>query len=283
MQRWPDDLLIALHDAGYVQHLNNTVAAGEIPQHAGYDKLRARYGLDGVHWLMVLDVDEFLHVSHGTGPDGFATVQTLTHAALPHVDIIALNALTFGTDLGAQWQPGRVCAQFTHRLGARDRINGAVKSLTRAPQRFSGIHNHHMVGYRGKGPLQVMRGDGTVFETAPDTPLWRQIRNIPSPDIRHQWAHYNHYAVKTYDSFALRRDRGRGAMARRQDGGPDTPVRHTDDYFAAHMKAHIYDDSISIYAAAVQAKMVEILAHPAIAAAQRAANARYGVMVAKYR
>jgi Glycosyl transferase family 2 len=269
-----DDLLAALHGAGYVQHLNQTVAVGEIPQHAGYDKLRANFGLNGVEWLMILDIDEFLHVSLGAG-----RVQDLTCAAPPDVDIIALNALTFGPDLSALWHPGRVCAQFTHRLGTRDRLNGSVKSLTRAPQRFRAAHNHHMVGFKGRDALKVMRGDGTVFETNPAIPLWRQIRNTPSREIRHQWAHYNHYAVKTYDSFALRRDRGRGAKAQ----GPDTPVRHTDDYFAAHIKAHIVDDQIAVYAAAVQAKMTEMLSHPEIQAAQSAAEARYMRLLAPYR
>ncbi|MDZ7905373.1 MAG: glycosyltransferase family 2 protein [Cypionkella sp.] len=269
-----DDLLAALHRAGYVQHLHHNVTPREVPQHAGYAKLRAAFGLDGVQWLMVLDVDEFLHVSVGNG-----RVQALTAAAPPEVDIIALNALTYGTDLGANWQAGRVCAQFTHRFGKAQGRNGAIKSLTRAPLRFRSTHNHHMEGYCMDGPLRVMRGDGSLFEVDTLLPIWKSLRVIKPTKTCQNWAHYNHYAVKTYDSFALRRARGRGAQAAKSSA----PMRHTDDYFAAHIGASVFDDSISVYATLVQGQMEKMLADPAIAAAQASCEARYGAMVADLR
>jgi hypothetical protein len=271
-----DDLLAALHNAGFVQHLDNVVAEGEIPQHAGYNKLRARYGLNGVEWLMVLDVDEFLYVSLA-GSGGYGCVQDLTRAAPPDIDIIALNAVTYGTDLGANWQPGRVCAQFTLRFGKKQSRNGAIKSLTRAPARFRGNHNHHMVGFTEERPLQVMRGDGSRFEVDHSQPLWKKLRVIRPSETCQNWAHYNHYAVKTYDSFALRRARGRGAKA----ANAQDNLRHTDDYFAAHIGASVFDESISVYAAAVQAKMDEMLAHPAIATAQAQAESRYHALLTR--
>ncbi len=274
-----NELLGALQSAGFVQHLDQVVSEGEIPQHAGYKKLRARFGLRGVEWLMVLDVDEFLHVSLAGGPAGYATVQDLTRAAPPDIDIIALNAVTYGTELGADWQAGRVCAQFTLRFGKMQGRNGAIKSLTRAPARFRGNHNHHMVGFTEKRPLQVMRGDGSRFEIDHTQPLWKKLRVMRPSKTSQDWAHYNHYAVKTYDSFTLRRARGRGAKAA---NAPET-VRHTDDYFAAHIGASVFDDSISVYAAAVQSKMAQMLADPAIAAAQTATEVRYKAMLDQYR
>lgn len=267
-----DDLLDALARHGYVQHLRQIVHPDTAPQHAGYAKLRATFGLESVQWAMALDADEFLHVSVGDG-----TVQALTGAAPTGVDIIALNAKTFGTDLGANWQPGRVCAQFTRRLGLKDRVNGAVKSLTRAPLRFDEMHNHHMVGYHGEEPLQVMRADGTVFLVHENKPLWTQIRVTALNRISHGLAHYNHYAIKTYDSFALRRERGRGAVAPARQR-PEK-LRHSDDYFAAHMGASIMDTSIAVYAPQVMAKMTQMMAHPDVAAAQAACEARYAHLI----
>lgn len=271
-----DDLLAALHSAGFVQHLDQVVAEGEIPQHAGYKKLRARFGLNGVEWLMVLDVDEFLHVSLA-GNSGYGTVQDLTRAAPPDIDIIALNALTFGPNLDAQWQPGRVCAQFTHRFQKKHSRNAMVKSLTRTPARFRGNHNHHMMGFTQTHPLHVMRGDGSQFALDHSVPLWKSLRTLKPSDTCQNWAHYNHYAVKTYDSFALRRARGRGAKA----ANAQDMVRHNDDYFVAHIGASIFDDTISIYGAAVQAKMAQMLAVPAIAAAQALTETRYGTMLSQ--
>jgi len=281
-----DDLLDALARRGFVRHLRNQLAPGDVPQHAGYDALRARFGLDGVGWLMMLDADEFLHVQTGDG-----SVQALTAAAGSAagpgvgppaglaVDIIVLNAMTFGTVKGAVWQPGRVCAQFPDRLVLTDKINGAVKSLTRRPERFRGIHNHHMVGYRGAAPLQVMRADGSVFEVAADVPLWTRLRALPVDQIRHQLAHYNHYAIKTADSFAARKARGRGAVA---ETTPET-LRHTEAYFEARAKAGTPDDRIAVYADRVKAKMTEMLTFRGIRKRQAEAEARYLALLAPHR
>ena len=269
-----DDLLAALHQAGYVQHLDHKVAVGQIPQHVGYAKLRAQFGLDDVEWLAVLDVDEFLHVSLPGG-----RVQDLTAAAPLEVDIIALNAMTFGTDLGANWQAGRVCAQFNYRFGNTQTRNSVIKSLTRAPQRFRSTHNHHLVEYQGDSPLRCMRGDGTMFDLDMARPMWKQLRNIRPTKTCQNWAHYNHYAVKTYDSFALRRARGRGGIA----ANSTLPERHSEDYFANHIGASVQDTSISIYADEVVRKMSQMLSLPAIASAQTQTEARYGAKLEKLR
>ncbi len=269
-----DGVLRALAKHGYITHLRNEVQPGEIPQHAGYDRLRAKHGIDSADWLMMLDADEFLHVEVGDG-----TVQALTAAAPPQVDIIALNAMTFGTVKGAVWEPGRVCARFRCRLGLTEKLNGAVKSLTRGPSRFKGIHNHHMVGFRGTDPLQVMRADGSVFALAPDVALWTRLRSLPVGEIRHQMAHYNHYAIKTADAFAARRARGRGAVA---ETTPEN-LRHTDAYFAVRAKAATLDERIDVYAPAVIARIDEMLAHRAVRRRQTDAEARYLAMLAPYR
>jgi Glycosyl transferase family 2 len=268
-----DDLLDALARHGYVQHLRQTVKPSDVPQHAGYAKLRRTFGIDDATWLMALDVDEFLHVSLGDG-----RVQALTSAAPAEVDIIVLNAQTYGTDLGGTWQPGRVCAQFTYRLGPHAPPNNSVKCLTRAPQRFGVVHNHNMDKYTGTAPLHLMRADGSVTRVAEDSLLKDQIRKYPVAKISHMMAHFNHYAIKTYDSFALRRQRGRGAAS--QDQAAAQEPRHNDDYFAQRMDAQHFDDSISIYAPAVMAKMAEMMAQPDIAAAQAVAETRYAAMLA---
>ena len=273
-----DRLLDALARHGYIAHVRNILKPGDIPQHAGYDRIRASHDIDSAEWLMMLDADEFLHVSVGDH-----SVQALTALAAPDVDVIALNAMTFGSQtFGShpeqQWRPGRVCALFPLRLMLKDKANIAVKSLTRNPGRFKGIHNHHMVGFRGPDAVRVMRADGSVYDLDREIPIWKQIRNLPLEHVSHDLAHYNHYAVKTRDSFRVRRDRGRGAVAE------TTPLnlRHDDAYFAARAKAAIPDDRIGIYAPAVQARMAEMLAHRAIFEQQADTEARYLELLAPY-
>ena len=268
-----DALLVALARAGAIGHVENLLQPGEIPQHSGYAKLRKAYGVDRADWVMMLDADEFLFVAGAGG-----RVQDLT-AQADGVDIIALNAMTFGSVPGTVWQPGRVCADFPFRLGLRDRANAAVKSLTRDPARFRGAHNHHLVGYRGTASLRVMRGDGSRFDLAPDVPLWTRLRNFALPEIGHALAHYNHYAVKTWDSYQLRRDRGRGAVAEMTADNQ----RHTESYFAARARASIPDDRIARHAPAVVAMMAQLLADPRVAQAQADTEARYLALLKPYR
>ena len=269
-----DRLLSALDGAGYITHVPNVVVAGEIPQHAGYDRIRKHHDIDSADWLMMLDADEFLNVHIGAGQ-----VADLTSWAAPDVDVIALCGMGFTDAPHLNWQPGRVCAQFTQRIATDHKANGAVKSLTRGPARFKSIHNHSMVGWRRAGDVQVMRGDGTQFSVPPDVPLWKRLRNFAPRDITHRLAQYNHYAVKTYDAFMLRALRGRGAVAL----GGAAPARHTDDYFATRTVADGTDATIARYGVAVEAMLADMLAHPKIRRRQRDVETAYAARAAAFR
>lgn len=265
-----DDLLDALDAAGAITHYRNRPGPGEKPQHSAYAGIRARHGLDAAGWLMVLDADEFLHVSIGGGQ-----VQDLTAAAPPGTDIIALNARSFGTGDDPHWRPGLVTQQFTRRLRARHPLNGPVKSLTRGVGRFQDIHNHSVVRYLGTEPLQVMRGDGSLFAIPPDRKIWDFLRNVRPRDIHHDLAHYNHYAIKSLASFCLRHDRGLG-VAPVTDPNP----RHTAEYFDSFAVADQPDMRIiRRYGAALRSEYNRLLALPGVAAAQAEAERRYGALI----
>ncbi len=267
-------LLAALDRAGYLSHVPNLLKPGEIPQHAGYAAIRARAGIDATEWLMMLDADEFLNVHAGSHRVG-----DLTGQAAAAVDVIALNGMCFTGAPEVNWQPGRICPRFAHRLAVGHRANFALKSLTRDPGRFNGIHNHSLVGFQGDRVLRVMRGDGGCYDLEPGVPLWKQLRHDAVRPVAHDLAQYNHYPVKTRDAFLLRQARGRGAV-------PETTadkVRHTDGYFAERSVPDAEDRSIDRYGAAVAALMAEMLADRAVRHRQRECDARYGAMAARFR
>lgn len=269
-----DRLLAALDRAGHIAHVPNVLQAGDIPQHAGYDKIRATQGIDGAEWLMMLDADEFLNVHVGEGRVG-----DLIDRAESDVDVIALNGMFFTDAPGGNWQPGRVCAQFTAPVALRHKANAALKTLTRDPGRFRAIHNHSMVGFQGKGRLRVLWGDGTVRDLEKGVPMWKQLRNGPLRQISHRLAQYNHYGIKTWDSFQLRRDRGRGAVA---EMVPEK-ARHTDAYFAERSVPEGQDHSIARYGAEVVALMQQMLLNDDIRACQEDCERLYGDLLAPYR
>src|SRR5690606_25815986 len=123
------------------------------------------------------------------------------------------------------------------------------------PRRFRAIHNHSMMGWTGNGPITVMWGDGSLEQIPPDLPLWQKLRNREPGRVSHWLAQYNHYATKTWDSFMVRRDRGRGAVAEPTAEN----ARHTEGYFADLAEAWGPEPSIDRYAAEVEAKMAQIL------------------------
>jgi hypothetical protein len=268
-----DRLLAALAEPGFIAHVPNVVKPGEIPQHAGYAKIRKSYDIDSADWLMMLDADEFLNVHLGDG-----RVADLTARAEDDVDVIALNGMFFAPEPEVNWRAGRVCEMFQARLSLQHKANIALKTLTRHPSRFKEIHNHSLVNLHRKAALRVLWGDGTETFTEAELPLWKQLRNGRSGVVSHRLAQYNHYGVKTWDSFMLRRLRGRGAVARTSGENE----RHTDDYFAERTQADGRDESIQRYSAEVEAKLEEMLTVDKIRRRQRRAVKLYAAMVAPF-
>ena len=263
-------LLKALETAGYATHVANRVRPGKRPQHEGYRRIRMKHDIDAADWIMMLDADEFLNVHIGDN-----SVQALIAQASPEVDVIALNAATFGDSGHKRWQAGPVTRQFTRRLPIRHRANWSVKSLSRNPSHFGAIHNHSLVQYRGPKPfLVVMRGDGSCETVDLATPLWKQIRRVSPNRVRLDLAQYNHYAVKTIDAFRLRAARPLGTVP---DEKPNT--RHDDAYFNLRASADVPDMTISRYAQRLDALMAEMLSDSAIAEAQTNTERRYRMML----
>lgn len=269
-----DQLAAALDRAGYIRHVPNVLQPGEIPQHAGYDRIRMVEPIDQADWLMVLDADEFLNIHVGNHRIG-----ALTALAEAEIDVIALNAMCFTDAPEVNWQPGRICPRFVGRLRPKHKANSALKCLTRHPARFRGIHNHHMVGFRDAAPLHVMSGGGQRSIVAKGTPLVQALRASPREDITHRLAQYNHYCIKTWDSFMLRRDRGRGAVAETNAEN----LRHTEDYFAERSMTAGQDTTIARYDTEVAALMAEMLTSAEIHAAQTTCDQLYATFATPYR
>ena len=269
-----DRLLQALDKAGYLTHVPNVVEPGEAPQHAGYAAIRRKAGIDATEWLMMLDVDEFLNVHVGAGRVG-----DLTDAAEADVDVISLNGMCFTDAPEVNWQPGPICPRFPHRLKTGHRANFALKSLTRAPERFRGIHNHSMVGYKGTKPLKVLRGDGGSYELDKTVPLWKSLRHDAVRPVSHQLAQYNHYPIKTWDAFMLRRARGRGAVA----GDSAEAERHTEAYFRERSVSEGVDRTIGRYAAEVRAMMDQMLQDRRIRKRQEDCDVAYAALALPFR
>ncbi len=269
-----DLLLDALAAHGIVTHTPNPVTTGDIPQHRGYQRIRKQYHTDDADWIMVLDADELLYVNVGAGRVG-----DLTALAGPDVDIIALSSMNFGTGKGMEWQPGRVAPQFTRRLPTEDLHNKPVKCLSRGHGYWQKMHNHHPVGYLRGPEVTYMRGNGETHRFPATDKIWLHLRALPAELITHELAWYNHYPIKSIDSFMMRRRRGRGARA---IGDLTQNVRHTEQYWMRFAGARIEDRRIlDRYGAETEAEMARLLALPGIAEAQAETERRYAALIAE--
>jgi hypothetical protein len=265
------ELLDALHRAGVVVHMPNIIGPDDIPQHAGYLKIRQTHPIDAADWLMVLDADEFLNVHIGAH-----TVQDLTALAGPQTDIIRVFGRTFSDTPQTCWTPGQVTQLFPNALPAKSRTNTSLKTLTTNPRRFGKIHNHHMARFKGAGPLNVFcAGSGTHFQMAVDAPLSVGLRHAKKPEIGHRIAQYNHYSIKTLDSFTLRRLRGRGA----RPPSEGVNAHHTYDYFDDRSAKGAPELSIARYNTKTTAMLQRLLQEPEILAAHLACEAAHGAAI----
>lgn len=266
-----DLLLDVLAAAGAITHTRNIVRPGDRPQRQAYANMRAALDVDRTDWVMVLDVDEFLFVDTGAG-----RVADLTALAGDQVDLICLSALSFGTSDDGAWRPGNVTERFTRRLAEDSRHNGPVKSLSRGRGRWGGIQNHHPVGYRGAGAITAMRGDGSLL-LVPNERIWSHLRHFGPDLITHDFGWYNHYPIKSRESYLLRQQRGNGA----EPAGGAVSDRWNARYWRNFAAARIDDRRIiTRYGTAMRAEMARLLSLPGVARAHAEAERRYGDMIA---
>ncbi|MFV0410682.1 MAG: glycosyltransferase family 2 protein [Paracoccus sp. (in: a-proteobacteria)] len=265
-------LLDALAEQGVVTHTRNKLKPGQIPQHVGYRRIRNQHDIQAADWIMVLDVDEFLMVDRGNRRIGDLTV-----LAGPEVDLITLNAMNFGTNKDPSWRAGRVTRQFTRRLPVKSPSNRMVKSISRGHGLWESMHNHHPDRFTGERDICHMRSNGETATVPNDGKPWLYLRNFEPKQITHKYAWYNHYPIKSIDSYLMRRARGRGAMPI----GGEEKVRHTMAYWERFARASIQDRRIeTFYGAETAAEIERLLALPGVRIAQERAERLYGQMVA---
>ncbi|MFD1795942.1 glycosyltransferase family 2 protein [Paracoccus aurantiacus] len=267
-----DLLLDALASQGVITHTRNRLKPGDTPQHRGYQRIRKEHPIAEADWIMVLDADEFLVVDRGA-----RRVGDLTALAGPEVDVITLNAMNFGTSGDFGWRPGRVAEQFPDRLPTTHRRNGPVKSLSRGGGRWKNLHNHHPMGFTGPGDICHMRGNGEVSHVPNDGRLWDHLRHFKPDRITHEIAWFNHYPIKSLDSYMLRRRRGRGVTK----VGAEPVERHTEEYWTIFAAAQQRDTRIlDFYGDETLTEIARLRALPGIDAAQLMTEARFAAQIA---
>lgn len=209
------DRLLALLDArGIVTHRDNPYRSmGLPPQHAALQAAEAEAVVAAAGWLICMDVDEFITVKLGAGrlADLYAAAGAAT--------MISLTWRLFGNADVHGFADRFVTEQFTR----------CAPELIRKP--------HHAWGFKTLfRNLQIYRKLGVHRPKGLKPDLWDQIhwlngsgRRMPVGMLRngwrstaetygYDWVSLNHYAVRSAESFLVKRDRGRVNHVDRDQG-----------------------------------------------------------------
>ncbi|HQU67248.1 MAG TPA: glycosyltransferase family 2 protein [Albidovulum sp.] len=264
-----DRLLEALQRKGIVQHRDNPFRSmpGLKPQHAALQAAEEEKVVQGSAWAICMDVDEFIDIKIGDG-----TLPAL-YAAMGDANMIALTWRLFGNADVAGFEDRFVTEQFTlcaQELVRKPHQAWGFKTL------FRNIEIYRKLGvHRPKG-LKPDLWDQVRWLNGSGQPLPREMfRNGWRSSVEtygYDWVQLNHYAVRSVESFLVKRDRGRVNHVDRDQG--------LNYWFRMNHNA-VEDRSILRMVPAARAEFDRLMADPDIAALHEGAVAAHRAKIAE--
>ena len=202
-----DEMLIRLEEMGLVQHYRNDVPEGKKPQPHALGLATANPDISDTDWLLVMDSDEFVSVKLKRG-----RISDLIDAIPKEVDGITLTWRFFGSNNLIDWNPGLVTESYTLAAPDKFRKGWGVKTMFKPFENMRlGIHRPHVKSRRTDPHMaRILRDQTWVNGSGQELPKdfnlsgWRSTK----PTLGYKWAEVNHYGVKSYEAYLLRRIRG---------------------------------------------------------------------------
>lgn len=209
-----DTLLDVLLAKGTVEHRDNPYReSGLKPQHAALQAAENEPIITKAAWAICMDVDEYINIKTGDG-----TLDAL-FAAVPDANMITLTWRLFGNADIADFHDGFITEAFTR----------CAPELARKPHQAWGFKTlFHNIGlykklgvHRPKGlkpqlwdKVNMVNGSGSRMPRDMYRDAWRSTVDTYGYDL----VQLNHYAVRSAESFLVKRDRGRVNHVDRDQG-----------------------------------------------------------------
>jgi hypothetical protein len=250
-----DTMLDMLQDKGFLQHrVNPWVPGGELkPQHAALQASEAEPIMQNAGWAICMDVDEFIDIKIGDG-----TLNAL-YSAMGEANMISLTWRLFGNCNVHEYQDAFLLDQFTT----------CAPEIVRKPHQawgfktlFRNIDIYKKIGvHRPKGLVPDL-WDRVKWVNGSGQPMPRELfRNGWRATLEtygYDWVQLNHYAVRSAESFLVKRDRGRVNHVDRDQG--------LNYWFRMNHNA-VTETSIQRMIPALRAEYERLMADPEIRAA----------------
>lgn len=270
------ELLDSMMNAGHIVHVIQDLNKDDKPQHVAADKAYGHPEFNGVDWLMWLDTDEFLYCN---------TPSNRLKELVENVDAdgICVNWLIFGDSGHEAWQPGLITSRFTRRGEDSFSRNVMFKTLFRKSHyiRGFGIHRPFLQpSVRQLGGFFVNAAHQRMHDDFYRSGRFNRhaMGDAPRDLISHDAAAICHYAVKTRDSFELKRRRGQGT---KPIGDSNRSSRFRDQYWTIYNQNTIKDHRMMRFAEQIKNRIAFYLSDPRVYEAHSETQRRYADSIAQ--
>jgi hypothetical protein len=267
-----DDMLIRLEELGLAHHRRNVIPEGLRPQPSALNYAQAEPVVGQSDWVMVFDADEFVSIRYGDG-----TLDDLISAAkVEGASGVVVTWRIFGSGGVVDWSRAPVTEQYLMAAPVTWNKGWGVKTLfTFDPDHWKlGIHRPKMKTkwIKTEFPDQVkwLNGAGKVMEDYFKFRGWRSITRT----VGYDWVQLNHYAVKSVDSYAIRKMRGNVNFKK---------DKYNSDYWALQDRNEVRDDTMLRYVAARGRIISALLEDPVLNRLHHAAVDRAEARLAELR
>ncbi|MGR3660208.1 MAG: glycosyltransferase family 2 protein [Paracoccaceae bacterium] len=247
-----DEMLIRLEHLGWVKHFRNDVPEDKRPQPNALQLATKNEQVMDSEWVLVMDADEFLSIKVGRG-----RVSDLIAEIPENACAMAITWRFFGSSDLTDWNPGLVIENYTRSAPDLFKKGWGVKTIFKPYHDIKlGIHRPHIKKAK-QDPVNAkilfdqiwVNGSGEPMPEEFSLSGWRSTK----PTIGYKLAELNHYAVKSYEAYLLRRIRGN--VNNKAD-------KYDAAYFALFDRNEEENTNVTQHLAGVKSKMTAILADP---------------------
>lgn len=208
-----DLVLQRLDKMGIVQHRNNSNWKGRSPQTYALENAPQEEVLKNAEWVAHIDVDEFVNVRCGNGTlDDF-------FAAVPLATNVAMTWRLFGHGGVTDLDDRPVIEQFSlcaPKYCPKPHTVWGFKTLFKNIGAYSKLscHRPNKLAEDKAGMVQWVNGSGQIATKELIKNGWRSSKKSIGYDL----IQLNHYALRSADSYLIKRQRGRALHVDRSIG-----------------------------------------------------------------